>query len=282
MPITISLNASNVVAGSTNSVYSYRFPNSAVFSKGDKVALQSLSIYYSWYNITSVYNNNSFSYNWTVGVVTTVYPVVLPNGFFTISNINSYFQSVMFANGTYLINASGNFVYYSEIVANSVVNAFQINSYPVPTVLPAGYSQPANFAGYPAVPSTPQFIIPSTSIQTLLGFTQGSYPPAIQSTAYSALSQTTPQISPITSVYMFCNLVRNNLSRPNSILYNFSANTTFGSQIQIVPPYLISIPIQQGTYPEVRVSFVDQNYNAIAIGDPNVSILLAISTADDR
>jgi hypothetical protein len=32
-------------------------------------------MYYSWFNITSAYQNNTFSYTWTVGGVTTTYPV---------------------------------------------------------------------------------------------------------------------------------------------------------------------------------------------------------------
>ena len=282
MPVSLALTQANVVSGTNKSVYSYNFPNSAVFKDGDRVALQNLNIYYSWNNITAAYKNNSFSYTWVVGVAVTTYVVTLPDGFYTIGQINAYLQSVMYANNHYLINGAGNYVYYLEIVANSIQNAFQINSYPIPTSLPAGYTAPAGWGGYPTSLSTPQFIIPATNIQTLLGFTVASYPLAIQTTAYSAISNMTPQISPVTSVFLMCNLVKNNLSRPNQILYNFSPNTTYGSQIQITPPFQVFVPIQQGSYPSITISFLDQNFNPLVIGDSNISILLAIKTKDER
>lgn len=282
MPVSISLGQSQVVAGSNNSVFTYNFPNSASFVQGDKIALQNLALYYSWTNISSTYGNNTFSYIWT-GSSTTTTAVVIPNGFYSIAQLNSYLQSRFFANGQYLIDASGNYVYYLEIVANSSLNSFQINSYPVPQTLPTGFTQPANWAGYSASASnSPQLIIPATNIQTLLGFATGTYPPAAQNTAYSATSTTTPQISPVTSVYMFCSLVRNNLSRPNLILYNFSPNVGYGSQIQITPPYLVYIPIQAGNYPSITVSFYDQNFNSLVVGDPNMTILLAIKLASEE
>ena len=79
-----------------------------------------------------------------------------------------------------------------------------------------------------------------------------------------------------------CSLVKNGLSRPNQIIYNFSANTTYGSQIQIVPPFQVFSPIQEGSTPDITISFLDQNFNPIVIGDSNISVLLAIKGKDER
>ena len=86
--------------------------------------LQSLSIYYSWFNISSTaYNNNTFSYQWydntTAAYVT--YYVTLPDGLYGINDINAYMQSIFIQNGHYSIDtATGNYVYYITMEVNTV------------------------------------------------------------------------------------------------------------------------------------------------------------------
>ena len=64
----IILNSSNLVQGSNgNSTYRYQFPAGSVKFKNSKVAVASLSMYYSWYNITSGNGNNSFQIIWPIG-----------------------------------------------------------------------------------------------------------------------------------------------------------------------------------------------------------------------
>ena len=49
---TIVLNSTNIVSGSNNSSLTYRFPNSVTFDD-HQVAVQSVSMYYSWTNINA-------------------------------------------------------------------------------------------------------------------------------------------------------------------------------------------------------------------------------------
>ncbi len=273
---TISLNQSNVVSGSSNSRYQYSFPAGGVtFSVGFEVALQSLSMYYSWPNITGANSNNTISYSWKGTVVN----VNIPNGFYTISELNAYLQSVMVANNQYLINSSGNYVYFLEIATNSSLYAVQLNCYPIPTATQAatlGYTAPSGWGGYPVAAQTPQFIVPSTNIQNILGINAGTYPSVVQSTTYSKTSDFTPQVSPTSSVYLLVNLVNNRYGLPQNIIYNFSPNVTYGSQLSVMPPYLVYSKIQEGTYSTISVQFVDQNYQALNILDSNIAVLLSI------
>ena len=278
---SIALNQSNVVSGTSNSIYEYVFPSGGVkFTKGFAVALQSLNLYYSWPNISASQGNNTFSYIWPVGPTTV--NITVPTGFYTIAELNSYLQYIMVQNGHYLINSSGNYVYYLELTTNSSLYAVQFNSYPIPTALPAGYTAPGSWPGYPVVASTPQLVVPATNFRNLIGFAAGTYPTVVQATTYSATSSFTPQVSPVSSVFMLVNLVNNKYAIPNSILYNFSPNVTYGSTISVIPPYLVYSKIQEGNYTSIRVSFVDQNFAPLNILDSNLTILLAIRPPEEK
>jgi len=273
---TISLNQANVVSGTTNSRYSYNFPAGGVyFSPGFEVALQSLSMYYSWPNLTTSNNNNAFSYSWQ-GVT---FSVNVPSGFYTISELNSYLQSVMVTNNHYLINSSGNYVYFLEMATNSSLYAIQLNCYPIPTAAEAttlGYTTPSGWGGFPVTSETPLFIIPSTNVQDVLGIYAGTYPSVAQSTVYSKTSDYTPQVTPTSSVYLLVNLVNNRYGLPQNIIYNFTPNVTYGSQITVVPPQLVYSKIQEGSYSNISIQFVDQNFKALNVLDSNISVLLSI------
>ena len=271
---TIILNSTNLVVGD-NSRYNYTFPVSATFDKDDEIAVSSINIYYSWFNISSSLGNNTFSYTWPVGAITI--NITIPDGFYTANTLNSYLQSVMITNNHYLINGSGNYVYYIEFVENSSSYSIQFNSYPIPTALPAGWSAPAGWPGYPAIASTPQITIPSTNIRYILGFNAGTYPTVVQATNYSKISDFTPQFSPVQSVLVSCSLVNNSLAVPSNILFSFApTDTTFGSIISPAITYPIWNEITPGTYPNFQVQFLDQSYQALPIRDTNLVLCLSI------
>ena len=60
---TLVLNQTNIVQDGQNNKLVYSFPNSVLF-KDAYVAVSSISMYYSWFNITSAINNNTFQYSW--------------------------------------------------------------------------------------------------------------------------------------------------------------------------------------------------------------------------
>ena len=64
MSYTLVLNSNNVI-GSNNNTYQYKFIQGGLNVKEDyEMAIGSLTIPYSWFNITNLYQNNSFTLIW--------------------------------------------------------------------------------------------------------------------------------------------------------------------------------------------------------------------------
>lgn len=270
------INGSNYVSSSA-STFRYSFPVGAVKFENAKVAVGSINIFKSWRNITSSYNNNSYSIIFPTSTGTTTITITMPDGFYEIADINTYLQQIFVQHGLYLINSSGQYVYYAEFTTNSNYYSVQFNAYPVPTSLPTGYTAPSNWPGYPTTSTTPQLVVPSTSFQKIIGFNAGTYPSPTQSTTYSKLSDFTPQVSPIQSLTLTCNLLNNKYSNPRTVLYNFSGSSaTYGSLISTQPYFPQFCNVQDGLYPYIEISFVDQNFNPITLLDTNLTVLLLI------
>ncbi len=274
----IILNSSNLVSlGGNNNVYRYSFPIGSVKFENSKIAVSNISLYYSWFNITSANQNNQFQFRWPTGGTENIYTVTIPDGFYDISALNTYLQQFCITNSLYLINSSSQFVYYLEYQINPNAYAIQVNCYPLPTSLPAGWSAPVGFPAYPTSTWTPRLIVPATNFRNLIGFAASTYPAAQQTTTQSFLSTTTPQVTPVSSVIMTCSSLNNKFSNPGTILYSFSpAGTTFGSLIQSSPNQYSFINIQDGNYSSFDIAFLDQNFNALQLRDSNLIIQLLI------
>lgn len=279
---TIIINGNNVVPNTLNDTYNYQFPSGAVAFKNDQIAVASISMYFSWFNITSAttqsqYNNNVYQYTWYNNAGASTFTVTMPDGYYEIEDLNAYLQYTLVQNGQYLVDANGDFVYYLEIVVNPTYYGTQINAYPIPTALPLGWTNPAGMT-FPVVASTPQLTVLSTNnFGTVIGFNPGTYPPAPQITNYSVLSQNTPQISPINSLLMTCNILDNPYANPKTLLYSFNpAGTQFGALINIQVPQFSFVDIYDGQYTDFTIQFYDQNLRRIYINDPNIVILLVI------
>lgn len=276
---SLVLNSSNAIL--TNGYYNtfqYNFIN-GFFSveKDSELCITQMTVPYSWFNVNSIfYNNASFQYNWTVGTTTTTYTITLPNGYYSATDINNYLQIQMIANGHYLVNSSGQNVYYLNLSYNQNYYAIQLICYAVPTALPTGYTQPSNFAGYPTTATTPQFIVLNNSFGTLIGYTAGSYPSTPQTTNYNTISNTLPVGSPVNSVIVRCSLVFNPTTTPTDILDTFSINSIFGANIQYLPTFEKAVSIRKGKYSQLVVTLFDQNLNPLPSQDPNVLINLLI------
>lgn len=280
---TIIINGSNLVPNAWGDTYTYRFPQGSVSFNNDAVAVASISMYFSFFNIsgpntTGQYNNNKFQYIWTDASGSNTYDVVLPDGYYEYSTINEYLQYTFLTNGHYLIDNAGNFRYYMEILANTTYYAVQLVSNPLPTVLPAGWSLGPGVSGLPVALATPQFVIlADNNFKKIVGYESGIYPASIQATNFTALSQNTPQISPIQSIVMACSLLNNKYALPSTLLYSFNpAGAAFGSLINIQPPSFAFNDIQDGSYNFFTITFTDQDLNRVYIKDTNIVVLLVI------
>lgn len=292
----ITLNSSNVVASTNNTRYKYTFPSGITFDQYSSVALISCNIYYSWFNISSSYNNNKISYKW---IDTVTYTITIPDGNYSVSSLSLYIQSVMYANLHYMLDGttSKNPVYFISLAENSTLYAVQLYCNRVPTAneilststsIYKNYTKPTGATwSQPTTDTTarPQVIISSTNdLCDILGLSAGTYPSTLTSTAntYSVTSDYTPQVSPVSSIIMTCSLCNQKMSRPTNILYSFNATgVSFGESIDVVPSQLMFVPITNGNTTEFYVEFRDQDFNQMYIRDPQLVIMLAIKTKSD-
>lgn len=292
---TLVLNSESIVAGTNNSVLRYNFPNS-VYLKDEYIAVQQITLYNSVFNISAELNNNTFSYTWIDGLV---YPVVMTaTGIhLSLSQLNSYLQSVMIANKHYYTSAGQN-IYLLEIVVNQSSYAYQINCFAtsVAIALANTWARPVGATWVnPTNSIVPMITIPNTNIQDLLGFNAGKYPntviagippaqtqtPVITS-PYSALSQNAPQIEPQPTYLGLCSLVNNALVIPNETIVSITPiGAQFGGLFNIQYSGLAFNKVDDGTYTSFTFSFVDDLGQRIQFQDPNILIILIMKNRND-
>lgn len=280
---TIILNQSNLLASDkNNATLVYNFPSTISFPN-HKIAVQSIFMYYSWANISASLGNNTFTYSWTVVATPTTYTITIPDGLYEIKDLNSLLQFTMVKNGHYLINSAGQNVYYAEFLVNVNKYSIDINTFPVPTSLPATYTAPvanvaAGYAAWPGYPTTtfnPIITLPS-AINSIFGYTAG-YATTSSGAGLNLTfsSSTSPQVQPNPTLFFSCNFVNNVYSNPNTIIYSLTPNVAIGQQIIDKPPEFNWNTIT-GTTSQLTFTFRGNNQSLIKIIDPNMTVVLAI------
>jgi hypothetical protein len=267
----IVLNQKNLVQDGLNSELVHKFPNSVVF-KDKYIAVSSISMFYSWFNILQVYNNNTFSYTWTSGATTTTYQIVIPDGLYEISDINNYIQFVCIQNGTYWSVLNQNY-YPFEILVNANRYSIQLNTYLIPSSAPTDATEPINFVGWPTTPQNSVVTFPS-QFNLVVGYNAGfasnanlnnaySPPvPSVQSQNYvskllngtlSYLSNFAPQVQPNSNVLVNISNINNPYTIPSSVIYSLTPSVQIGQQITDTPPNFMWNRLIDGTYNELRI-----------------------------
>jgi hypothetical protein len=271
MSYNIILNSDNVNNGN-NSQYKFNFISGNFTVKSEaQICVSQIQIPYSWFNITEEYQNNKFD---IIDWLGNIYNVILPNGFYTITDINQFLEIYSVNNGLYLINNNGQNVYYLQIFTNQQYYRNQLLFYPVPTSLPVGWVLPSNFVGFPAVSVCPQFIVLNNNFTIYSGFNPGTYGGG--NIPLSVLSQNVPLGSNINSLVIRCNLCNNAIGFPSDILDTFAIEGVFGANLNYAPGFEKWVKIQPGTYNSLIIDFVDERYNQINILDNNVTISLLL------
>jgi hypothetical protein len=317
---TLALNSKNIIEGTGNSQLRYDFPaGSITLTEGDQVALSSVSMYNSVFNITAALGNNTLKYTWVDGSVKTV---TIIDGFYDVDGLNDYLHQIMLNNGHYLIeNSTGNFVWFITIQINVTIYAIQIQTYPMNTTnyvigTTGGTYKLPTFTGsmtawvIPTANITPYIEIQANALRTTLGFTAGFYsgttvsgsmtltentitatglfsPPAqTQVTTYTSIqtmtSQNTPQITSLTSYLMTCSLINNNYSIPNTLISAFPPSSAFAEQFVFAPNQMAFIDCQAGAYSSFTIQFFDQNLRQIEMEDNQIVIMLVIRSKNEK
>ena len=287
----ITINQSNVVPNSGNSTYTYNFPSTAVFNNHE-IAIVQVSMYYAWLNISQLLQNNRFSYTWTVGTTTTTYSLVIPDGLYELADLNNFLQFSMIQNGTYLINSISKNVYYAEFIVSATTYKFQINTFPIPTSLPTGFSAPvanipsgyAAFPGYPTTTQNPVVTIPA-SFNSIMGFSSGFATAANVGvgTNLSYNSTVTPQIQPSPNALVACSIVNNKYASPSSIIYSVVPDVELAGLIRSAPNENTFCSINKGNYNNITIQFLSSStFSPLQLVDSNLTILLIIREKEKK
>jgi hypothetical protein len=302
---TIVLNSNNLVQDGQNNKLVYRFPNSVLF-KNTYVAVQSASLYYSWYNISSALGNNTYSFQFpnTSGVMTT-YTVTMPDGIYEVSDIDAYFQYYCLQNGLYYTTPLGENVFFMTFKVNLSLYAVQVCCYTTPNS--AGGGNPNSWvAGFgTALPATSQTLTPTIppNFNETIGWPVGTWTgqnwaglsfPTSSGTylnvpyswnattgvvAYS--SPNSPQVQPNGSIYISLNNINNPYAIPSTTIYAITPTGTAGSAIIEKPPQFCWNKFIDGTYNQIVLTFLGLDGSPISIKDPQMTVLLAIKDGDE-
>jgi hypothetical protein len=300
----IVFNQNSIVPDGQNNKLVYKFPNSTVLTN-KYIAISSISMFYSWFNITALSNNNIFTYTWTSGDVATTYTITIPDGLYEIVALNNLIQFNCINNGTYWISALGTNVYPFEIIVNQQRYAIQLNTYLIPTTLPTGAILPPIWAGLPTVSFNSQVSFPAFFNQ-IVGYSAGFISdnnvdnafippsPTIYSNyctknsinvpgggTLSYLSNLPPEVQPNNNVLVSISNINNPYAQPSSIIYSLNPKVKGGEQIYDVPPNFMWNRLIDGTYNDIRLTLLGTDLKPLVINDPNMTILLTIRDANE-
>jgi hypothetical protein len=311
------LNQSNLIQDGQNNKLVYRFPNSVNLTN-KYIAVSSVSMYYSWFNITAAFGNNTFTYTWTSGAnPPTVYTVIIPDGLYEITEINSYLQFQMVSNGTYWTDNTSNY-YPVQLIINPTRYSIQLNTFLVPTstqAAAAGLFIGSTVLGAPTFPTqvcNPIVTFPA-AFASIVGYSAGftsnanndnAYIPPIPSNksqnyvskvsnggnststflpigTLSYLSDLSPNVQPNNSILFSLSNINNPYSQPSSIIYSIAPSVLVGEIIQDRPPNFMWNKLIDGTYNQLQLSILGTNLQPLIINDPNMTILLSIRDRDE-
>ena len=195
---------------------------------GEKViALSNLSIYYTWKNIKSSYNNNKFK----ISTPTWNDEFELPDGSYSLSDILDYFEYIFKKHGEDIDEPS------VQIYVNKIKNriTFKIKN---------GYSL--------------ELLTPET--MKLLGSTENKI-------IKDKNGENVPHLEITEVVLVHCNIVNNDYQQDSRVLYTFVPNKPFGSLLEISPTNHIFLKTFNSEYDEIKVWFTDQNSKPLEIED---------------
>ena len=203
---------------------------------GEKIiALSNLSIYYTSRNIKNSYNNNKFK----ISASTWNDKFELPDGLYSVSDIQDYFNYILKKHGEDIDKASVQ-IYVTKI-ENRVT--FKIKN---------GYSL--------------ELLTPET--MKLLGRTENKI-------TKDKNGENVPHLEIAEVVLVHCSIVNNDYQQDSWVLYTFVPNKSFGSLLEISSTNHIFLETFSSEYDEIKVWFTDQNCQPLEIKD-RINLTLVI------
>ena len=191
------------------------------------IALSNLSIYYTWNNIKSSYNNNKFK----TSASTWNEEFELPDGSYSVSDVQDYFEYIMKKHGEYIDKPS------VLIYVNKIENRITLK-------IKNGYN----------------LELLTKETMKLLGSTENKI-------TKDKNGENVPHLEITEVVLVHCNMVDNDYKQNSRVLYTFVLNKPFGSLLEISPTNHIFSKTFNSEYDEIIVWFTDQNSQPLEIED---------------
>ena len=202
------------------------------------IALTNLSIYYTWKNVKSDYNNNKFK----ISAPTWNDTFDVPDGSYSIADLQNYFQYIIKKHET-ITDVSPVLIYVNEI-NNRIV--FRIKS---------GYKLE---------------LLSKETIKLL-----GSMSNSIDKDKNSEL---VPKLESVDLVLVHCNVVNNSYEQASKVLFTFVPNKKYDQLITVSPHSLIILETVNTEFSFIEIWFTDQNNRPLEIEDSvNISLIVGIN-----
>ena len=127
MNIPLFLNSTDGIRNSKSHDFTISFTPELTLNKNKKyyVALDSLNMSYSWYNVAASYNNNTLLYSHDSGTNWTT--ITLPDGNYSYDDLNRYIQQVLQNNGHSKTGVKLTFISSLFRVQLTLENGFQLD-----------------------------------------------------------------------------------------------------------------------------------------------------------
>ena len=199
------------------------------------MVLADLSIYYTWKNIKSAYNSNKFK----TSAPTWNDPFYLPDGSYTLEDIQDYFEFIIEKHET--LTEDPPVRIYPNKTKNRIV--FKIKT------------------GY-------KLELLSSERMKLLGSTK-------KDADQDKNGEDLPKLESSKVVLVHCSLVNNMYQQTSKVLFTFVPNKQFGQLINIAPHSLTMLSTTNTEFSFIEVWFTDQNSEPLEIED-NVNMTLII------
>ena len=201
------------------------------------IALANLSIYYTWKNVKSDYNNNKFK----ISAPTWSDMFDVPDSSYSIAALQNYFEYIIKKHET-IADVSPVLIYVNEI-NNRIV--FKIKS------------------GY-------KLELLSKETMRLLG----SLTDTIDGDKNIEL---VPKLESVDLVLVHCNFVNNSYQQASKVLFTFVPNKKYGQLITISPYSLIMLKTVNTEFSFIEIWFMDQDNRPLEIEcSVNISLIIGI------
>jgi hypothetical protein len=274
----ISINSTHYVG---NNLYRLKLPKAVEFKKGDKLSLYSFSMYNSFYNISQTqYQNTNIQFTWFDN---TVYNWTIPDGYYSLSDLNLWLQQQFILNKLYCVNSNNSQnIYFVQFQTNSVLYKAQIDVYFVVSSANAllyGYQKPEGALwNFPATNTMVRIAI-NDNLKTYFGFsTQTTFGIITPVQNMNYLSDVCPSISRVFSIYLGCNLITSDFNQIGNLFSQFPISASYGNLIKIESSIDSLISIKEGIYSEISITLWTQENKPLVFIDTDLTLFLIVET----